>query len=88
MIATTSLAAAQSIAPYARTLREKLYAYLLAQGIHGATDEQCQDALDMPASTERPRRLELKEAGRVCQSGEIRATKSGRSAVVWIAVGA
>lgn len=86
MIAPTSIAAAQSIAPHARTLREKLYTYLLSQGIHGATDEQCQDALKMSASTERPRRLELKEAGRVCQSGEIRATKSGRCAIVWIAV--
>ena len=85
---TTSYDAAKAMRPSAANLREKVYAYVLAQGIHGATDEQIQDWLEMNPSTERPRRGELVGAGRMCQSGEIRATKSGRSAVVWIAVGA
>lgn len=83
---STSTLAYDSIKPCAATLREQVYAYVLSQGIHGATDEQVQVALGMNPSTQRPRRLELVEAGRLCQSGEIRETRSGRKAVVWIAV--
>jgi hypothetical protein len=79
----TSQAAAESMGNPA-TLRRKVYELLA--GAHmgwGRTDEEIQDALGMPANTERPRRRELERAGLVRDSGRKRPTRSGRSAVVW-----
>jgi hypothetical protein len=80
----TSKQAAREIAPKASTLREDVLRFVQAQGARGATDEEVQAALGMAGSTERPRRVELLEAGQVKASG-VRRTSSGRRAVVWIA---
>lgn len=53
---------------------------------NGATDEELQTALELNPSTERPRRIELVNSGRARDSGRTRPTKSGRQAVVWVAV--
>lgn len=50
----------------------------------GTTDEEMQWGLEMPANTQRPRRRELQLWGRIIDSGNTRATKSGRQAVVWV----
>ena len=81
----TSEAAAESIEPKAATLRRKVLDYLRAAGDLGATDEQMQTDLAMPANTQRPRRDELVTGRLVRDSGNTRPTKSGRSAVVWVA---
>lgn len=47
------------------------------------TDAEIQDALGLDGSTQRPRRRELEQAGLVFDSGERRATHTGRAAVVW-----
>lgn len=80
----TSRAAAEEIGPLTAAMRAKVYSYLFRCGAHGATDEEVQLALDMPGSTERPRRIELCEAQMVRKSGFERFTKSGRRAVVWV----
>jgi hypothetical protein len=80
----TSRDAAERIAPRAGTLRQAVLGALLAAPA-GMTDEELQDALSMPPSTQRPRRIELTRAGLVRDSGRTRATKSGRRAVVWVA---
>ncbi len=49
----------------------------------GATDEEMQLGIPMNPSTQRPRRIELVEAGLVEDSGERRKTRGGRSAIVW-----
>ena len=49
--------------------------------------EQLQEALDMPASTERPRRVELVRGGLVRDTGARARTHSGRRAVLWAANG-
>lgn len=78
----TSKAAARSMRkPKTASLRDQVMAFIRIRG--GATDEEIQIALDMPASTQRPRRVELMQAGLVRDSGEVRNTKSGRKAVVW-----
>lgn len=82
----TSNAAAVAIAPNARTLRGQVYDLLVERGQHGATDEEMQTLLNMNPSTQRPRRGELVTDGRVADSGRTRATRSGRSAVVWVAL--
>ena len=79
----TSEAAAEAIAPTAGTLRARVLDYLKVCGAYGATDEEVQKALAMNPSTQRPRRIELFDAGLVVDSGEKRKTRSGRNAVVW-----
>jgi len=81
----TSRAAADGIAPVSGELRRRVYEHLVGRGEDGATDEEMQGALAMGASTQRPRRIELVELGLVKDSGRTRRTKSGRSAVVWVA---
>lgn len=81
----TSRGAARQIRPDASRLRGRVLGFLLERGDTGATDEEIQLALAMNPSTERPRRIELVEAGACCDSGRTRPTSSGRKAVVWLA---
>ncbi len=83
---STSRAAAVAIKESADTLRAKVLEYLQMMGECGSTDEQAQDDLNMPGSTQRPRRVELVKAGKVMDSGRTRKTNSNRTAVVWVAV--
>ena len=82
----TSKAAAAEIETNARTLRATVYSFLKISGLYGATDEELQVALNMNPSTERPRRIELVELRLVKDGGKKRNTKSGRKAVVWLAI--
>lgn len=82
----TSRAAAESIRPTAQTLRNAVLLSIAARGDYGATDEELQVALSMNPSTQRPRRVELCDAGKVADSGRTRRTRSGRAATVWVAV--
>ena len=82
----TSREAADAIVPQSATLRRAVLEFLRSRGFDGATDEQMQDGIPMPASTQRPRRVELVEANLVRDSGTTRKTKSGRNAVVWVAL--
>jgi hypothetical protein len=56
----------------------------LEYGTDGLTDEEMQAKTGMNPSTQRPRRCELVEMGKVRDSGSTRRTKSGRKAVVWV----
>lgn len=78
----TSKKAAGAIQASSASLRVQVLAYLLSRD-EGATDQEIQQALDMRASTERPRRVELVEMGLVADSGRRRETDSGREATVW-----
>lgn len=81
----TSRDAAASVKASAASLRERLYAAILARP-DGLTDDEAQVLLSMDGNTQRPRRRELEQAGRIQASGT-RQTASGRSAVVWKACG-
>ncbi len=82
----TSCAAANSVEDAAGTLRALVFESILASGEAGMTDENIQEDCDMPGSTERPRRVELMKLGYVWDSGRKAKTKSGRAAVLWVAV--
>ena len=82
----TSRQAADLMIADANKLRAAVYRYIKGCGARGATDEEVQLALALGGNTERPRRRELQQAGRIEDSGEQRVTRSGRKAVVWIAV--
>lgn len=75
----TSLAARDEI----RESRPALQSRVLGLLSVPLTDEEMQVAGMMPANTQRPRRIELAQAGLVCDSGVRRRTSRGKSAVVW-----
>ena len=85
MHSATSIDAAKQIEPHMTRLRAEVLGVCRFSGPHGATDEEMQIALVMPANTQRPRRIELWRLGLIRDSGERRKTKSGRKAVVWVA---
>lgn len=66
--------------PNRGTQRARILGFLQEWG--PSTDEQLQDALGLPGSTERPRRVELLEQGLIEKVG-VAKTKSGRSAALW-----
>jgi len=77
----TSLQAAIRALSFAKTARGKVYRYLRDQGLEGATDAEMQAALGMRGSTQRPRRVELVDAGLVIDS-QLRRDRG----TVWVAV--
>ena len=81
----TSKAPAARALPKAGTKRAQVLDCIKKWRI-GLTDEQIQFQLDMPANTERPRRVELVAAGLIKDSKERRKTLSGDLAVVWVVV--
>lgn len=80
----TSRVAAGRIAGHAATLRAAVLAMLRERGDHGATDQEIQDALNLPSNTQIPRRWELVNAGAVVASGRKRPTRSNCPATVWV----
>lgn len=87
--ADTSADAADAIGGISGRLRLIVLAELVAAGDRGLTDEEGIDLTGIPASTYRPRRVELCDGwqdiqgGFVRDSGSRRRTRSGRTAVVW-----
>ncbi len=83
--AGTSHVAADRIAGHAKDLRARVLAYIIAQGPHGATDDEGETALAIKPQTYTPRRGELVGLGMVRDSERRRPTASGRPAAVWVA---
>ena len=81
----TSRAAAASVRSSAASIRARVLEYLQRQGPKGATDDEVQRALNLPGSTQRPRRVELIRDGMVRDSGRKRPTSTGRAAAVFTA---
>jgi len=80
----TSEAAAEAIGEVSGRLRLQVYELLCEYASTGLTDHQQQEILQMNPSTQRPRRIELVDAGLVIDSGRRRPSPSGRPATVWI----
>lgn len=77
----TAKQAAAAVIPRSGTARHKV---LLCIAQWPRSDEQIQDALSMPANTERPRRVELQEMGWIePHPDRITHTRSGQAAIVW-----
>ncbi len=80
----TSIAAAESIAASADTLRDCIHAYIAGRG-DGATADEIERDLAIAGNTVRPRLIELRRGERVFDSFTTRPTRSGRKAIVWLA---
>jgi hypothetical protein len=83
---TTSQEAATSILIHSKSIRAKVWKYLVNKDTTGATDQQIQIDLRLDPSTERPRRRELVLQGFVKDSGFTKKTRSGHNATIWVAV--
>jgi hypothetical protein len=65
---------------------QKIVLDAIKESEHGLTDEDGIFVTNLPASTYRPRRIELQRAGKIKDSEQTRRTLAGRKAVVWVAV--
>ncbi len=82
----TSREAAESVAEVAGRLRRKVYEHIVASGDSGTTDDAAEVLLEMKHTTYTARRGELVKQGLVRDSGGRGKTRSGRNAVLWVAV--
>ena len=86
----TSEEAANRIQPHAATLRQRVVAFIRAQGPRGATAHEITAALAMDPSTVRPRLREAEGWGghpiEIVQTVHKRLTPSGRLARVYVAL--
>ena len=74
----------QSLAPEAaKRMLDEVEDFIRERGPHGATDEEIGLALRLQADTSRARRCELRDNGKIVDSGRRRPTHSGRLATVW-----
>jgi hypothetical protein len=78
----TSVDAAHAIKPTADNLRQMVFEYIVEHG--PVTDQRIQEDLAMDPSTQRPRRRELQQAGRVKVLDRLGVTASGRAAQRWV----
>ena len=76
----TSRAAANSM--HGKTDPQRLKVLRFLSNVFGATDEMIQDGTGLSES-ERPRRIELLDAGLITNTGMKWPTKSRREAMVW-----
>ncbi len=83
-VITSDLAAAL-IEPVSGRLRQIIYDHIVSRGPLGATSQEIEIALGIPAQTVTPRVKELRTLGLVWDSGTFRPTRSGRKAIVWSA---
>jgi hypothetical protein len=75
-------AKASMTAEMLNAMQRRVYEFIRDQGENGATDEECQRALAMNPSSQRPRRGELADGGLIVEGGT-RPTASKRKATVW-----
>jgi len=76
-----SKSAAEEMLPYAGTARYRVWKYI--RDNPRVTDKQIRGALEMNPNTQRPRRIELEEAGLIRSDGEVPTGKKSK-AHVWV----
>jgi len=79
----TSIMAANNALPKTGSLRRKVYEYILAQGLRGATDQEVENTLHLDGNTVRPTRLSLIKDGYIVDTGTTRKNANGNECIVW-----
>jgi len=79
----TRARARAAIQPLANRLRWRVYRCIEGRGTLGATDEEVHRATGLSADTARARRIELRDAGLIRDSGMRRPSSSGHGMIVW-----
>jgi hypothetical protein len=81
----TSRAAAESVAFDAKHLRAVVFNHILGSGSVGMTCDRVEEIMDGRHQTISARIRELRNEGRIVDSGQRRPTRSGRQAIVYLA---
>ncbi len=79
----TSRAVAEKVLPRTGTLRRRVYEFCLDRGLHGATDEEAQQALGIDGNTMRPTRGSLVKDGYLIDTQTTRKNPKGHECIVW-----
>jgi len=82
----TSIAAAEGIAPVTARLQSLALTAIRAAGSGGLTTNELAERLDIVREAVQPRTSELRQMGKIRDSGQRRKNASGKSAIVWVAV--
>ncbi len=80
----TSKLAAQLAKPFACKQLVRVYRYFVERGDDGATDDECQVALNLNGDSQRPRRDWLSQHGYLSKTKNKRLTRKGRPADVHV----
>lgn len=80
----TSNAAAESMRGKTGQIRQQILDLIVSRRWVGVTADQIEQETEIGGNTVRPRLVELRELGLIKDSGHVRKTRSGRSAVVWV----
>ena len=79
----TSITAAMNVLPRTGSLRRKIYEYILAQGLRGATDQEIESTLKIDGNTVRPTRISLWKDGYIIDTGTTRKNNNHNDCIVW-----
>lgn len=86
-VADTTKAAADRMAPKAKSIRGAVLRFFVQRGAVGGTDDELFQFCDGPENSLRPRRGELTRMGYLEDSGKRRKTRAGCAARVWVYTG-
>jgi hypothetical protein len=82
----TSIAAAEALRPKLGRLQTLVLGAIRNAGEFGLTADECCDVLEQDRWTVQPRTSELRLRRLIADSGRRRKNKTGKSAIVWVAV--
>lgn len=81
---STSIEAADAMAPKMARLQRMTFETIAGRGAHGCTADEVSDLLGVDHRSTQPRATELKLKGLIVDSGMRRVNSTGRSAIVWV----
>lgn len=82
---STSIEAAEALAPKLGRLQRLAAATITGAGEYGLTADELAARLDLDRWTIQPRTTELRRKGIIRDSGRRRANRTGKRAIVWVA---
>lgn len=82
-VTDTSRAAFEAIQPIAPAVLDQVYDAIRMMGDEGLTTNECAALLDIDKGTVQPRTSELRDSGKIMDSGLRRLNDSGKKAIVW-----
>lgn len=82
--ADTRRAAREMNRPKAPAQREAIVDHIRSRGLDGATTDEIEMALGLPHQSASARVTELRDAGKIETLGEVRPTRTGARAIVYV----
>ena len=79
----TSKAARDSVKGSTKTMQQRIFDFVAAGKRYGATCDEVELETGMRHQSASARIYELRQAGKLANSGTRRKTRSGRTAIVW-----